>query len=68
MSVRAPTSFYRRETRRVVLGDEKRQSVFFLCYHVNPLFLSCKTVEHRSRKSRDLLQTDEFMVTHPCLS
>ena len=27
-----------------------------------PLALSCKTVEHRSRKSRDLLQTDEFMV------
>ena len=32
------------------------------------LVLSCKTVEHRSRKSRDLLQTDEFMVTHLCLS
>ena len=29
------------------------------------LVLSFKTVEHRSRKSRDLLQTDEFMVTHP---
>ena len=27
------------------------------------IVLSCKTVEHRSRKSRDLLKTDEFMVT-----
>ena len=30
------------------------------------LVLSFKIVEHRSRKSGDLLQTDEFMVTHPC--
>ena len=30
MSVHVPTSFYRRETRPVVLGDEKHQSVFFM--------------------------------------
>ena len=36
------------------------------CYHANALFLYCKTVEHRSRKSRDLLQTGEFTVTHLC--
>ena len=28
--------------------------------------LYCKTVEHRSRMSRDLLQTGEFTVTHFC--
>ena len=28
MNVHVPTSFFRRETRPVVLGDEKHQSVF----------------------------------------
>ena len=60
--------FYDVTTRMLCFLVLERQSVFLWCYHVNPLFLSCKTVEHRSRKSRDLLQTDEFMVTHLCLS
>ena len=30
MNVHVPTSFFSRETRPVVLGDEKRQSVFFM--------------------------------------
>ena len=73
VNVHVRTSFFRRETRPVVLVDEKHQSVFLRCHHADALFLvlerqsvflSCKTVEHRSRKSRDLLQTDEFMVTH----
>ena len=62
-SVHVPTSFCRREIRPVVLGDEKRQSVFFMMSPRECFVLSCKTVEHRSRKSRDLLKTDEFMVT-----
>ena len=45
----------------------ERQNVFLWCYHVNSLFfLSCKTVEHRSRKSRDLLQRGEFTVSFQC--
>ena len=36
----------------------ERQNVFLRCYHVNPLFLSCKTLEHRSRKSRDLCRQE----------
>ena len=36
----------------------------FMTLPCESLVLSCKTVEHRSRKSRDLLQTDEFMVAH----
>ena len=43
---------------------------FFWCYHANALFCNCKTVEQRSWKSRDLLQTGEFTsgdkVTHFC--
>ena len=38
MSVHVPTSCYRRETRLVVLGDEKRQSVFAQCHHANAVF------------------------------
>ena len=30
------------------------------------VFLSCKTVEHRRRKSRDLLQTGEVTISFQC--
>ena len=49
-----------------VFGCEMSERVFKMLPRES-LALSCKTVEHRSRKSRDFLQTDEFMVTHPCL-
>ena len=38
---------------------------FLRCYQANAFF-NCKTVEHKSRKSRDLLQTREFTVTLLC--
>ena len=67
VSVHVPTSFCCCcEIQPVVLRDEKCQSVFLCCYHANALFLFGKTVEHRSRKSRDLLQTGELTVTHRC--
>ena len=45
-----------------VFGTEMSERVFMMSRE--SFVLSCKTVEHRSRKSRDLLQTDEYMVTH----
>ena len=59
ISVQVPTSFCCCELQPVVLRDEKRQSVFFLMLPRECFVLYCKTVEHRSRKSRDLLQTCE---------
>ena len=41
------------------------ERVFMMLPH-ECFFLYCKTVEHRSGKSRDLLQTREFTVTHLC--
>ena len=58
ISVHVPTSFCCCEMQPVVLGDEKKcQSVFFLILPRECFVLYCKTVENRSRKSGDLLQT-----------
>ena len=55
--------FYDATTRMMLRFSVGTSERVLRCYHVNPLFLSCKTVEHRSRKSRDLLQTGEFTVS-----
>ena len=70
ISVHVPTFFCCCEMQPVVLGDEKCQSVFFMTLPRECFVLYCWTVEHRSRKSGDLLQTGEFTsgdkVTHFC--
>ena len=70
INVHVPTSFCCCEIQAVVLGDETCQSVFFMKLPRGCFVLHCKTVEHRSRKSRDLLQTGKFTsgdkITHFC--
>ena len=70
ISVHVPTSFCCCEMQPVVLEDEKCQSVFFMTLPRECFVLCCKTVERKSRKSGDLLQTREFTsgdkVTHFC--
>ena len=50
---------YERARSHVLLYSEMRnvRAYFYDVTTRIPLFFSCKTVEHRSRKSRDLLQT-----------
>ena len=52
--------------RCLVFSVGTSERVFMMLPRESLVFLSCKTVEHRSRKSRDLLQTGEFTVSFQC--
>ena len=58
IGVHVPTSFCCCDMQPVVLGEMSER--VFMTLPRECFVLYCKTVEHRSRKSRDLLQTGEF--------